>query len=105
MAERLRGERAWKCWIAESGTTAIGGVWVQLIEKIPNPIAEPEAYAYLTNFFVREEYRAQGIGSRMLAEVLAWTRSVNAEVVLLRPTERSKPLYLRYGFVPAEDFM
>ena len=110
MKERLGGDDAWRCWIAESkvadlGATAIGSVWVQLIEKIPNPIAEPEHYVYLTNFFVREEYREKGIGSKLLAEALAWSRSKNAEVVLLRPTERSKPLYLRHGFERAEDFM
>jgi GNAT superfamily N-acetyltransferase len=105
MEERLRNEGAWKCWIAESGRTAVGSIWVQLIEKIPNPIGESERYVYLTNFFVREAYRGQGIGSKLLAEALAWSRSKNAEVVLLKPTERSKPLYLRHGFLPADDFM
>lgn len=105
MRERLRDDASWQCWIAEIDSTAIGSIWVQLIEKIPNPIAEPESYAYLTNFFVREEYRGEGAGTMLLAEALAWSRSKAAEVVLLRPTERSKPLYLRHGFVPADDFM
>src|SRR5215813_2377700 len=105
MLPRLRNDAAWKCWIAESGSTAIGGVWVQRIEKIPNPIAEAEFYAYLTNFFVREEYRGQGTGTRLLAEALAWSRSKDAAAVILWPTERSKPLYVRHGFKPAGDFM
>jgi GNAT superfamily N-acetyltransferase len=105
MKQRVGGDGAWQCWVADLGHTLVGSVWVQLIEKVPNPIAEPEHYVYLTNFFVREEQRGQGIGSKLLAEVLAWSRSKNAELVLLWPTERSKPLYLRHGFEPADDFM
>ena len=105
MKERLRGDGPWQCWIAESGATAIGSVWVQLIEKIPNPIAAPKHFVYLTNFFVREEHRGQGTGSKLLAEALAWSGSKNVELILLWPTERSKPLYARYGFESANDFM
>jgi GNAT superfamily N-acetyltransferase len=105
MQERLRGDGPWQCWIAESEAVPVGSVWVQLIEKIPNPIAEPESYVYLTNFYVRPEYRDEGIGSRLLAEALAWSRSKNAEAMILWPTERSKPLYMRHGFLPSSHFM
>jgi GNAT superfamily N-acetyltransferase len=105
MKQRLGGDGPWRCWIAELDGSPIGSVWVQLIEKIPNPIAEPEHYVYLTNFFVREEHRGKGIGSQLLAAALAWSRNQNAELVLLWPTERSKPLYVRHGFESADDFM
>ena len=105
MRERLSERGPWKCWIAEIEGAVVGAVWVQLIEKIPNPIAAPESYVYLTNFFVQPEHRGQGIGSALLSAVLSWSKSNNAELVLLWPTERSKSLYLRQGFVPADDFM
>lgn len=105
MSERLRADSRWRCWIAELAGVQAGSVWVQLIEKIPNPIAAPEHYVYLTNFYVRPEHRSKGVGSKLLAEALAWSRSRNAELVLLWPTERSKSLYERHGFLPAEDFM
>jgi hypothetical protein len=41
----------------------------------------------------------------MLAAVLAWAKSENAQMVLLWPTERSKPFYLRHGFSFADDSM
>jgi GNAT superfamily N-acetyltransferase len=105
MNDRLRQGSYWHCWIAERQSIAVGAVWAQLVEKIPNPVAEPEHYVYLTNFYVREEYRDQGLGSRMLAAVLAWAKSENAQMVLLWPTERSKPFYLRHGFSFADDSM
>ena len=105
MSERLAQGGRWRCWLAESEHVLVGSVWVQLIEKIPNPIAEPENYVYLTNFFVRPEHRSKGVGSKLLAAALAWSRANKAELVLLWPTERSKALYARHGFVPADDFM
>lgn len=105
MRERLRSESLWKCWIAELQDTAIGDVWVQLVEKIPNPIEEPEYYIYLTNFYVREQYRSHGIGSMLLSEIMTWARSKNVKTVILWPTERSKAFYMRHGFATAEDLM
>lgn len=105
MSERLARDGHWHCWLAEFEHALVGSVWVQLIEKIPNPIAAPENYVYLTNFFVRPEHRSKGVGSKLLAEALAWSRANKAELVLLWPTERSKALYARHGFVSADDFM
>jgi len=105
MSERLASNGRWRCWLAEVEGVLVGGVWMQLIEKIPNPIAEPESYAYLTNFYVRPEHRSKGVGAKLLEAALEWSREMKAELVLLWPTERSKPLYARHGFVPADDFM
>ena len=105
MQDRLRNDTFWKCWIAEWEATAVGDVWAQLIEKIPNPMDEPEYMVYLTNFYVREEHRGKGIGSRLLSAVLDWSRSNNVQVVLLWPSEQSKPFYLRHGFSVADDLM
>jgi len=105
MKERLATDGHWKCWIAESPQTVVGNVWAQLVEKIPNPIAESEHYVYLTNFYVREEYRGKGVGSMLLSAALAWSRSKNASTVILWPTQRSKPFYRRNGFAQTDDVM
>lgn len=105
MRERLQNDSSWQCWIAESDRTLVGNIWAQLIEKIPNPAAETECYIYITNFYVREEDRGKGIGSRLLAEVLAWSKTMNAHTAILWPRERSKSLYLRHGFSDPDDLM
>lgn len=102
---RLHDGSCWRCWIAEDDHTAVGNIWSQLVEKIPNPAAETECYAYVTNFYVREEYRGKGIGTMLLSEVLAWAKTNNAHTVILWPRERSKSLYLRHGFSAADDLM
>lgn len=105
MKERLGEDSNWKCWIAERESTPVGAVWAQLVEKIPNPIAESESFVYLTNFYVRAEHRGEGVGSMLLTAVLDWSKSGNAQAVILWPTERSRPLYLRHGFSAAEELM
>ncbi len=105
MQERLRNDSYWKCWIAECRQTPVGNVWAQLVEKIPNPIAEPEQYVYVTNFYVRAEYRSQGIGSKLLSAVLAWSRSQGVRTVILWPTEGSKRFYASHGFSNTDDIM
>src|SRR4051794_28264995 len=103
--ERLQSRSGWQCWIVESEQTPVGNIWAQLVEKIPNPAAETECYLYVTNFYVREEYRGKGIGTMLLSEVLTWGKTNNAHTAILWPRERSKSLYLRHGFTAADDLM
>ena len=105
MCERLRSDSCWRCWIAESDEVPCGNVWAQLVEKIPNPAVEGEGFLYVTNFYVREQYRGKGIGTRLLSEVLAWAKTKNAHTAILWPRERGKSLYVRHGFSAADDLM
>ena len=70
MRDRLADNTFWFAWIAETvdedGPLAIGAVWLQLIEKVPNPVIEKEAHAYVTNLFVLESARGRGAGSMLL---------------------------------------
>jgi len=105
MREQLHDRSCWRCWIAESEQTPVGNIWAQLVEKIPNPAAETECYLYVTNFYVREEYRGKGIGTMLLSEALTWGKTMNAHTAILWPRERSKSLYVRHGFSDADDLM
>jgi GNAT superfamily N-acetyltransferase len=105
MQERLQADSPWKCWIAELNHVPVGHLWLQIVEKIPNPTIEPERHAYLTNFYVREKARATGIGSMLLLAALDWIRAHDVDAVILWPTERSRSLYLRHGFAVRPDLM
>jgi len=107
MQERLLpgNDSRWRCWMAEQNQVLLGHLWAQLIEKIPNPSPEAEYHAYLTNFYVSEEARGRGVGSRLLSVALDWCRARQVHAVILWPTQRSRPLYLRHGFSVREDLM
>ena len=93
----------WQCWVAEQQDEIIGVLWLQLIEKIPNPTSEPELHAYITNVFVNESSRGQGIGSRLLTEALTFCKDQSVHVVILWPSEKSRTLYERHGFAVRSD--
>jgi GNAT superfamily N-acetyltransferase len=102
MRERLAGAD-WAAWVAEQEGELVGCVWVHRMEKMPNPVSESEWHGYVTNFYVREAARGSGIGSRLLQTALDWCRTGRVDAMILWPTERSRPLYLRHGFeVPCD---
>jgi GNAT superfamily N-acetyltransferase len=105
MNEHLTAGSVWQCWVAESDKQLIGCVWLQLVEKIPNPRAEPEHHAYITNFYVEEFARGRGIGRELLSSAIEWCRGRDVHSVILWPTERSRSLYERQGFAVRDDLM
>jgi GNAT superfamily N-acetyltransferase len=99
MVARLPWTDVWRCWLAEDEAgQALGVVWVQFLEKLPNPVGEPGLHAYLTGFYVREAARNRGVGTALLAAALAACEERGIDTVLLWPTARSRALYLRHGF-------
>jgi GNAT superfamily N-acetyltransferase len=98
MEQRLSPSSAWKAWIAEGDEGLWGHVWLQIVEKIPNPVDECERHAYLTNFFVRPAYRDRGVGTQLLETCLDWAKQNDVDAVFLWPTDDSRSLYERHGF-------
>ena len=87
MKKRFRvGSRVWRCWVLDDGKQLLGHVCVQLFEKMPNPVNEPEAHAYLTNFYVLPEMRGRGLGRKLLNKALSWCRAQGADAVILWAT-------------------
>ena len=98
MAARLDAGTAWRCWIAETDVEAAGAIWLQVIEKVPNPVAEAERHGYLTSFYVRPALRGRGIGTALATQALDWARAIGVDSIILWPTDATRPHYLRRGF-------
>jgi ribosomal protein S18 acetylase RimI-like enzyme len=80
-------------------------VLAQLVEKVPNPVAEPECLGYVTSLYVLPGCRGRGIGEHLLQTALDACRQAGVDTVVLWPSQRSVPLYLRHGFRHAGDVM
>jgi GNAT superfamily N-acetyltransferase len=96
---------AWRCWVIDDGKQLLGHVCVQLFEKMPNPVNEPEAHAYLTNFYVVPEMRGRGLGRKLLNKALSWCRAQGVDAVILWATTESKSLYRRCGLLEPADIL
>ena len=95
----------WRCWVADDGKQLLGHVCVQLFEKMPNPVNEPEAHAYLTNFYVVPEVRGRRLGRKLLNKALSWCRANSVDAIILWATAESKSLYRRCGLVEPADIL
>ena len=105
MEPRLKQPAAWQCWVAEINGQIFGAIWLQLIEKIPNPQGKAENLAYITNFYVEEQTRGRGVGSQLLRTAIEWCTAHDVSEVVLWPTDRSRTLYQRHGFAVRDDVM
>jgi GNAT superfamily N-acetyltransferase len=103
MKQRLSKEGPWHCWVATSGNNLIGTAWLQEIEKMPNPVSEPEKHGYITNCYVVPEFRGSGIGSKLLDRAVHWCIRFRVDAIILWPSPQSRPLYQRHGFSVRDD--
>jgi ribosomal protein S18 acetylase RimI-like enzyme len=105
MAKQLGSNGLWRCWVAESGPELVGTIWLQLIEKLPNPVGHPGFHGYISSVYVRAGRRNGGIGSALLTACLAECRARGLDAVFLWPTESSRSLYQRHGFALRDDLL
>jgi ribosomal protein S18 acetylase RimI-like enzyme len=105
MAARLEAGGVWRCWVVEREGVIRGTVWLQLIEKLPNPVGEPESHGYISNLYVQPILRGAGIGSALLECCLGQCDADSVDAVVLWPTPQSRSLYQRYGFAVRDDLM
>jgi GNAT superfamily N-acetyltransferase len=97
LADRLE-LGSWSGWLAIEREQPVGLVLVHLVEKVPNPVIEPESLGYVSSLYVRPECRGRGVGDVLLRTALAFCRDRGVESVVLWPSPRSVPLYQRHGF-------
>lgn len=105
MRERLGDSSPWRVWLAEADGAPVGAVWLQIVEKLPNPVAEGEWHGYVSNLFVRAAVRGGGVGSVLLRCALDECDRVGVDNVFLWPTPRSRSLYARHGFDAADNML
>ncbi len=106
MAARLApASSSWCVWVADAGEDLVGTVWLQLLEKIPNPVAEPERHGYVSNLFVQPSHRGYGLGAALMEAALRECDDSQVDAVVLWPTPRSRSLYQRFGFEVRDDLM
>lgn len=105
MRHRLKAGSNWRCWVAEDSGRIAGHLWLQLIEKVPNPAPEMEQHGYITNVYVDPAARGEGLGERLMEAALAFCREQRVDSLILWPTEKSRTLYARHGFSEPQDMM
>jgi GNAT superfamily N-acetyltransferase len=101
--ERESGRRI--SWLAEVSGEPVGMMNLVIFERMPRPGLDTGIWGYLANAFVLRPHRNQGIGRLLLDALLAHADAHDYIRVLLRPSERAIPFYLRAGFTRDGGFL
>jgi GNAT superfamily N-acetyltransferase len=105
MSLRLAAGTPWRCWVAEVDGKVVGTIWLQIIEKLPNPGDEAEIHGYISSVYVELARRSSGIGSMLLDACIGACSREGVDALILWPTQRSRSLYERYGFAMRDDLL
>jgi GNAT superfamily N-acetyltransferase len=105
MRPRLGRASSWRAWVVEDSGALVGQLWLAVIDKVPNPVPEPERHGYVTNVYVSPKQRGAGLGARLMAAALAWCDAHDVDAVVLWPTPRSRALYERHGFATPREML
>jgi GNAT superfamily N-acetyltransferase len=105
MSDRLQPGGTWRCFVALHREGMVGTLWLQDIEKLPNPVGHSELHGYVSSVYVVPESRGLGIGSALVQACVADADSRGLDALFLWPSDRSRPLYHRHGFEVSHDLL
>jgi GNAT superfamily N-acetyltransferase len=94
----LEGERRF-VWLATVDGGPVGMATMLEYRRMPRPGRLDSRWGYVGNMFVREDARNRGIGSALLAAIVAAADVRGYARLVLSPSPRAVPFYERAGFV------
>ena len=85
-------------FVADDGGQVVGAAWLLVAERVPRGGALDRRFGDIQSVLVREEHRDRGVGSALLAAVLAEARVLGLAHVTVHSGRRAVGFYLRNGF-------
>jgi GNAT superfamily N-acetyltransferase len=90
-------------WLAEIDGASVGMASLFEYRRMPRPGRPDSRWGYVSNMFVRDDLRNRGIGSALLTAIIAAAGERGHARLVLSPSARALPFYLRAGFVVPDD--
>lgn len=97
--------------LAEAATSAgtspvIAGYAIGMLQEPPG-IFQPEPYVFLSDLYVRPEYRRRGIGTALVERVRGWgwLKGVRHFSLILPVDSPAQALFARLGFVSIQTML
>ncbi len=90
-------------WLATAGESPVGMASLFEYRRMPRPGQGESRWGYVSNVFVREDVRNRGVGSALLAALIAAADARGYVRLVLSPQERALPFFRRAGFVFAGE--
>ncbi len=90
-------------WLASSDGRSVGMASLFEYRRMPRPGRPDSRWGYLSNMFVLEEFRDRGIGSSLLAAIIAAADERRYARLVLSPSGEALAFYRRAGFVVPDE--
>jgi GNAT superfamily N-acetyltransferase len=90
-------------WLAAVADEPVGMASMLEYRRMPRPDRLDSRWGYVGNMYVRAEFRNRGIGSALLAAVIAAADDRGYARLVLSPSPEALPLYRRAGFVVPDE--
>jgi GNAT superfamily N-acetyltransferase len=92
-------------FIAESGEEAVGMAWLAVFDRMPQPRSLDRRAGNVQSVFVLEEHRNRGTGRALVEAAVSEARRLGLGYLILHPSRRASPLYLRMGFAATDQIL
>ena len=86
-------------WLAAVADRPVGMASLFEYRRMPKPGRADSRWGYVSNVFVRDDHRRRGIGSALLAAVIAAADERSYARLVVSPSRSALSLYRRGGFV------
>jgi len=93
----------WLAAVAPDSTQLVGCMFLQQVATVPVPGVLSRHWGYITHSFVRETYRNQSLGTRMLELLIGQARQLQLHELHVWPSFAAVSLYTRAGFLSPEQ--
>jgi GNAT superfamily N-acetyltransferase len=90
-------------WLATLGDSPVGMASMFEYRRMPRPGRPDSHWGYVSNMFVREDFRNRGIGSALVTAIITAADERRYARLVRSPTARALPFYRRAGFVVPDD--
>jgi len=93
----------WVTTVAEYNGALVGCMCLQCIEKVPSPEQHTRHWGYLTNSYVSPNNRNNGVGKKMLKNIVQLGKERKLELIIVWPSIEAVSLYKYAGFRLANE--
>lgn len=87
-----------RCMVAVRDDAVLGMAWLAIGPRVPSPSRLERASGDVQSVYVQPEYRATGLGGRLIDAVLTLAGDLGLERVTVHSSERAVSMYTRHGF-------
>ncbi|MBI0581263.1 GNAT family N-acetyltransferase [Neobacillus cucumis] len=92
-------------WLVEDHEEIIGCGAVIFYEFPPSYTNKTGKKAYIANMYTNENYRGQGIATKLLTKLVVEVKSSGISKIWLGASKLGRPVYKKFGFRETDEFL